>query len=34
MSVTHSSFGAAAEKSCVPSARSGRFGGAGEASPA
>ena len=34
MSVAHSRFGAGAEKSCVPSGRSGRFGGAGDASPA
>ena len=31
MSVTHSSLGAAARKSCVPSSRSGRFAGAGGA---
>lgn len=34
MSVAQRRFGAAAEKSWVPSARSGRFGGAGAGSPA
>ena len=34
MSVTHSRLGASARKSWVPSGRSGRLGGAGEASPA
>ena len=33
MSVTQSRFGAGAEKSWEPSARSGRFGGAGDTSP-
>lgn len=34
MSVAQRRFGAAAEKSWVPSAHSGRFGGAGAGSPA
>ena len=34
MSVAQSLFGALAEKPWVPSARSGRFGGAGAGSPA
>lgn len=34
MSVAHRRLGAGAEKSCVPSGRRGRFGGAGDGSPA